>query len=90
MRYHKEALKFNSNLIGINNRDLKSFTVDINNAVNLANSITTNKILISESGISSKSDIDQTMSKSNIRTFLIGESLMRSDNIRNKLSSLIN
>lgn len=86
----KEALKFNSNLIGINNRDLKSFTVNINNAVNLANSITTNKILISESGISSKSDIDQTMSKSNIRTFLIGESLMKSDNIRNKLISLIN
>ncbi len=85
-----EAVKFNSNLIGINNRDLKSFSVDINNAVNLANSIKTNKILISESGINSKSDIDQTVNKSKIRTFLIGESLMRSKDIRNKFNSLIN
>ena len=85
-----EALKFNSNLIGINNRDLKTFTVNINNAVNLANSIKTDKILISESGISSKSDIEQTVSKSQIRTFLIGESLMRSENIVDKFTKLVN
>ena len=85
-----DAIKFNSNLIGINNRNLKDFTVDINNAIRLANSIETDKILISESGINSKSDINQTITNSSIRTFLIGESLMRSKDIRAKFNNLIN
>ena len=85
-----DAVKFNSNLIGINNRNLKDFTVDINNAIRLANSIETDKILISESGINSKSDINQTITNSSIRTFLIGESLMRSRDIKAKFNNLIN
>ena len=85
-----DAIKFNSNLIGINNRNLKDFTVDINNAIRLANGIETDKILISESGINSKSDINQTITNSSIRTFLIGESLMRSKDIRAKFNNLIN
>ena len=84
------AIKFNSNLIGINNRNLKDFTVDINNAIRLANSIETDKILISESGINSKSDINLTTTNSSIRTFLIGESLMRSKDIKAKFNNLIN
>ena len=85
-----DAIKFNSNLIGINNRNLKDFTVDINNAIRLANSVETDKILISESGINSKNDIKQTISNSSIRTFLIGESLMRSKDIKAKFNNLIN
>ena len=85
-----DAIKFNSNLIGINNRNLIDFTVDINNAIRLANSIETDKILISESGINSKSDINQTIVNSSIRTFLIGESLMRSRDIKAKFNNLIN
>ena len=77
-------------MIGINNRNLKDFTVDINNAIRLANSIETDKILISESGINSKNDINQTITNSNIRSFLIGESLMRSKDIKAKFNNLIN
>ena len=85
-----DAIKFNSDLIGINNRNLKDFTVDINNAIRLANSVETDKILISESGINSKNDINQTIINSDIRTFLVGESLMKSKDIKAKFNDLIN
>ena len=85
-----EAIKFKSNLIGINNRNLKNFTVDINNAIRIANSVNTDKILISESGINSRNAIDRTMSNSNINTFLIGESLMKSDDLSREFNNLVN
>ncbi len=84
------AIKFKSNLIGINNRNLKNFEVDIDNAVRLANKVKTDKILISESGISSKKAINYTIGNSKIRTFLIGESLMKSEDPKNNLYNLIN
>lgn len=89
------AIDSGAKIIGINNRDLRDFTVDINNTLNLEknipkdirNSIT----IVSESGIKTSEDI-KTLNDNNIDSVLIGESLMRSKNKEfaiKKLKSLI-
>ena len=67
---------FNNALIGVNNRNLKTFEVDINNSVNLKNSFSGNNIFIAESGIKNKDDLSY-LKERGISVFLIGESLMR-------------
>jgi len=67
---------FNNALIGVNNRNLKTFEVDINNSVNLKNSFSGDNIFIAESGIKNKEDMNYLKEKG-ISAFLIGESLMR-------------
>ncbi len=66
---------FNNALIGVNNRDLKTFNIDINNSVNLRKSFTGKNIFIAESGIKNRNDLIYLKSNG-INTFLIGESLM--------------
>jgi len=63
-------------LIGVNNRDLKTFEVDLGNSVRLRNLFKQKNIFIAESGIQSREDIDY-LKLNNIKVFLIGESLMR-------------
>jgi len=67
---------FNNALIGVNNRNLKTFAVDINNSVNLKNSFSGKNIFIAESGIKNKDDLSY-LKERGISVFLIGESLMR-------------
>ena len=67
---------FENAIIGVNNRNLKSFEVDIQNSINLKQEFDGKNIFVSESGIKNISDIE--MLKSNgINVYLIGESLMR-------------
>ena len=72
----KRVEHFNNALIGVNNRNLKTFAVDINNSVNLKNSFSDNNIFIAESGIKNKDDLSY-LKERGISVFLIGESLMR-------------
>ena len=67
---------FKNALIGVNNRNLKTFEVDINNSVNLKNSFSGDNIFIAESGIKNKDDMNYLKEKG-MSVFLIGESLMR-------------
>jgi len=67
---------FQDALIGVNNRDLKTFEVDLNNSVRIRNVFKQKNIFIAESGIKSREDIDY-LKLNNIKVFLIGESLMR-------------
>ena len=67
---------FEDALIGVNNRDLKTFEVDLGNSVRLRNLFKQKNIFIAESGIQSREDIDY-LKLNNIKVFLIGESLMR-------------
>ena len=84
------ALTFKNSMIGINNRDLKTFKTDINNTVSLYKKFNLKKrIIISESGFSSKKEISYICKKTNIRTFLIGESIIKSSNIVHKIRSLL-
>ena len=69
---------FSKAIIGVNNRDLKTFKVDINNSIMLRNEFKQDNVFVSESGIKSRKDIDM-LKENNINVFLIGESLMKGD-----------
>ena len=80
--HDKEELQrvkhFSNAIIGVNNRNLKTFDVDINNSVELKKIFEGENIFIAESGIKSKKDIEY-LQQHNINVFLIGESLMKGD-----------
>ena len=69
---------FSNAIIGVNNRNLKTFDVDINNSVELKKIFEGQNTFIAESGIKSKKDIEY-LKQHNINVFLIGESLMKGD-----------
>lgn len=71
----EKVLNLNPRIIGVNNRDLKTFEVDINNSVRLRKLIPNNIIFVSESGIKSREDI-KTLEENKTSAVLIGESLM--------------
>ena len=81
---HKEAekaLKYEEALIGINNRNLKTLDISINNTISIFEILKDHKgPLISESGIKDENDARYIYEKSGIKNFLIGESLLKSDN----------
>ena len=70
--------QFSNALIGVNNRNLKTFEVDLNNSIKLKEIFKGNNIFIAESGIKSFKDIE-ILQEHNINVFLIGESLMKGD-----------
>jgi indole-3-glycerol phosphate synthase len=72
----KRIDRFEDALIGVNNRNLETFEVDLNNSVRLRNSFRQNNIFIAESGIKSREDMNY-LKMNKIKVFLIGESLMR-------------
>ena len=77
----KKALKFEDALIGINNRNLKTLETNINTTYDIHNILLNHKgPLISESGIKNKEELLDLKNKTSIRTFLIGESLLKNLN----------
>ena len=74
----KRVEHFSNGMIGVNNRNLKTFDVDLNNSINLKNAFNSNNLFVAESGIKSQDDID-TLKAHDIHVFLIGESLMKGD-----------
>ena len=83
------AINMKSNLIGVNNRNLNDFSVDINNSISLTAEPIKDKIYVCESGIKTKEDINFIKNNSIIKTFLIGESLMRSDPLEEQIRTLL-
>jgi indole-3-glycerol phosphate synthase len=75
-------------LIGINNRNLRTFKTDINTAIRLASYFEPDQIAVALSGILSREDIKKNL-QAGIINFLIGESLVRSENPRGFLKSLM-
>jgi indole-3-glycerol phosphate synthase len=71
------ALELNTPLMGINNRDLKTFEVSLKTSIDLVKSIK-DRIPITESGIFNREDI-KLMNENHINTFLVGEAFMRQD-----------
>ena len=80
------ALTIENPLIGINNRNLHTFEVSLDNTFELLDQIPAERIIITESGIHSSQDV-KAMKEKNVHGFLVGEAFMRSDNPGQKLKS---
>jgi len=81
------ALGAGAQIIGVNNRDLKTFTVDINNSARLRRLVPEDVLFVSESGIKTSQDVD-ALRKNGTNAVLIGETLMRDPDKRAALARL--
>ena len=81
------AIDCGARIIGVNNRNLKDFTVDVQNSVRLRNLVQDDVIFVSESGLETPEDI-QVLRDNNIGVALMGETFMRSHNKVEKLAYL--
>ncbi len=84
----ERALEAGAGLIGINNRDLQTFTTDLRTTLDLFPFVPGGRLVVSESGIRSRSEIDLLV-RSGLRAFLIGEELVRSGDIGKKMRELL-
>lgn len=84
----ERTLKTRAELIGINNRDLQTFKTDMNTTIRLIDRIPDDKIVISESGIKTKDDVN-FLKNAGVDAFLIGEALMREADIGKKLREFV-
>lgn len=75
-------------LIGVNNRDLRTFEVDLEHSIRALPELPRNALKVAESGIGSRSDLDR-LSKAGFDAFLIGESLLLAENPAEKLEELV-
>ena len=84
------ALKYKDALIGINNRNLKTLEVSINNTISIFETLKSHQgPIISESGIKNENDVKYIYDKTGIKNFLIGESLLSSDNPAGLIKKII-
>jgi indole-3-glycerol phosphate synthase len=84
----EKAVSSGARIVGINNRDLATFRTDLDVSIRLARRIPKAITVVSESGIASRGDIEKLM-EAGIHAFLVGESLMRQQDIGKKLRELL-
>ena len=77
-----------ADLVGINNRDLKTFTTDIEHTLRLRDRIPPGVLLVSESGIRTRADVER-LEAAGVSAILVGESLMRADDIGRAVEELL-
>jgi len=82
------ALALRSRLIGVNNRNLKDFTVSFDRTYELVGRAPEGCTFVAESGLTSRADLD-AMAEHGVRCFLIGESLMRQDDVETATRAMI-
>ena len=75
-------------LLGINNRDLRTFKTDLGTTLRMSELVEDLQVLVSESGINTRMDV-RKLADAGVRAILVGESLMRSDDIQAKVSLLL-
>ena len=84
----ERALALKSPLLGINNRNLKTFETTLDTTRTLSRMVPADRVLVSESGLNTPSDLAD-MAQYGARTFLIGESLMRQDDVENATRTIL-
>ena len=83
----ERALMTGAKLIGVNNRNLRTFEVSLNNTLDMLSMVPADRILVTESGIHTPGDV-KLMRNNNVNAFLVGEAFMRADNPGKKLAEL--
>ncbi|MCI9617285.1 MAG: indole-3-glycerol phosphate synthase TrpC [Eubacterium sp.] len=83
----QKAVEAGARMIGVNNRDLKTFTVDIGNSERLRKLVPDNILFIAESGIKTNADINR-LRKAKVNGVLIGETFMKAENKKEMLQKL--
>ena len=83
------AMIVGAEIIGVNNRNLNDFTVDIENSINLRRCVSGDVVFISESGIKTKEEVTR-LKENNVDAVLISETLMKSDDKKSMISELKN
>ena len=83
----RQALRAGADVIGVNNRNLKNFTVDVENSLRLRRYIPEGILFVAESGIHSPEDISR-LREAGVDAVLIGEALMKSENKKEMLNWL--
>ena len=81
------SLKLDLTLVGINNRNLRTFDVSLNTSIDMLNQIPDDRIIVTESGILSQDDVVK-MRGHDVNAFLVGEAFMRADDPGEELSKL--
>lgn len=84
----ERALRSQARIIGINNRDLTTFTIDINTTRRLLPLVPKGRIVVSESGISSRGDVEK-LKGWGVNAILVGEALVTADEVETKVRELI-
>ena len=82
------ALRLRSPLIGVNNRDLRSFEVSLDTTLRVAPRVPADRVVVAESGLSGRAELDALAARG-VRRFLIGESLMRQPDVAGATRALI-
>lgn len=82
------AYKYNADIIGINSRDLRTFKTDLFKTAAIAEKIPAGRLIVAESGINGRDDIELLM-KRGINSFLIGEALVKSEDVYGELKNLL-
>ena len=81
------ALRAKARIIGVNNRNLKDFTVDIHNGIRMREKVPQDVLFVAESGIRTREDIEE-LEKAHVNGVLIGETFMRAENKKAMLAEL--
>ncbi len=85
----ENSLKTEADILGINNRNLDTLELDINNTKRILEGYKNSKMIISESGIETPKDVN-FLHDCGANAFLVGSSIMKSDNIQERVSQLVN
>ncbi len=85
----ERVLKTGTSLVGVNNRDLHTFAVDLEHVIRLKKEMPENVSVVAESGIFSGADVKK-IAEAGIDAMLVGESLMRQENVRQAVENLLN
>jgi indole-3-glycerol phosphate synthase len=82
------VLATGSPLVGVNNRDLHTFVVDLNHTLRLKQQIPADRLLVAESGIASRADVE-LLERAGVGAMLVGESLMRQPDLAGAVHMLL-
>jgi indole-3-glycerol phosphate synthase len=74
----QRALRLKTRLLGVNNRNLRTFEVSLDTTLSLLQDLTDERLLITESGIATQADV-QRLRAAGVQAFLVGEAFMRAD-----------